>query len=228
MPLLAQRHPVRAAWSRDVPREFTTSVNVRLHPHSVERMNLTDWAEDTARTLLETPLPRRWAHSQGVAARARSLAPILGADADLLTAAAWLHDIGYAPELTNTGFHPLDGARYLRDTEHASDLLCQLVAHHSGAIIEAEEHGLARELCAEFQPVRPDLTDALIYCDMTTDPDGQHLSIQQRLAEIRNRYGPGDLVIRALARSAPYLTSAVARISCRLADSKPAPILVVA
>ena len=57
-------------------------------------MNLAAWAEDTARTLLHEPLPRRWAHSQGVAAQARTLAPILGPDADLLTAAAYLHDIG--------------------------------------------------------------------------------------------------------------------------------------
>ncbi len=32
---------------------------------------------------------------------------------EALVAAAWLHDIGYAPEVTDTGFHPLDGARYL-------------------------------------------------------------------------------------------------------------------
>ena len=64
-----------------------------------------------AQTLLQLPLPRRWAHIQ-VAARARSLAPALGADADLLEAAAWLHDIGYAPGLAATGLHALDGARY--------------------------------------------------------------------------------------------------------------------
>ncbi len=33
-----------------------------------------------------------------------------------LVAAAYLHDIGYAPELAITGFHPLDGARHLRVT----------------------------------------------------------------------------------------------------------------
>ena len=44
---------------------------------------------------------RTWAHVQGVADRARSLAPVLGADADLLEAAAWLHDIGYAPGLVS-------------------------------------------------------------------------------------------------------------------------------
>ncbi len=65
---------------------------------SLGRMNaLASWAEDLVQALLQEPLPRRWAHVQGVAARARSLAPVLGADADLLQAAAWLHDIGYAP-----------------------------------------------------------------------------------------------------------------------------------
>ena len=58
---------------------------------------LAPWAQQLARALLQHPLPRRWTHVQGVAARARSLAPVLGDDADLLEAAAWLHDIGYPP-----------------------------------------------------------------------------------------------------------------------------------
>jgi putative nucleotidyltransferase with HDIG domain len=184
-------------------------------------MNLADWAEDTARTILQTPLPRRWAHSRSVAAQARHLARILGGDAELVTAAAWLHDIGYAPALTDTGFHPLDGARYLRDVERANDTLCRLVAHHSCAIIEAAEHGLADELAREFKPVRRDLTDALIYCDMTTGPDGQRMSLEQRLAEIRTRYGAGHHVNRALTRSAPLLSKAAIRITRRLADAAP-------
>src|ERR1700753_3376670 len=98
-------------------------------------MSKADWAAELARKLLEVPLPRRWAHVQGVAAQARTLAPILGDDADLLEAAAWLHDIGYSPELVETGFHPLDGARYLRDVDHADATLCRLVANHSYAIL---------------------------------------------------------------------------------------------
>src|ERR1035437_10087386 len=148
-------------------------------------MNLADWAEDTARTFLEAPLPRRWAHTLGVAAQARSLAPILGRDADLLTAAAFLHDIGYAPDLIDTGFHPLDGARYLSDTRQATDMLCRLVAHHSCALIEAAERGLANPLSLEFESAPSDLTDALIYCDMTAGPDGQHMDVEQRLSDIR-------------------------------------------
>ena len=175
------------------------------------------WAEATARRLLEHPLPRRWAHTQGVAAAARTLAPVLGPDGDLLTAAAWLHDIGYAPDVTDTGFHPLDGARHLRDTERASSMLCRLVAHHSCAVNEAAERGLARDLTREFRPARRDLADALTYCDMTTSPDGHRLSIAQRLAEIRARYGPDHLVSRTIGRSAPQLTRAVTRVTGRLA-----------
>jgi hypothetical protein len=184
-------------------------------------MSQANWAEATARKLLAKPLPRRWAHTQGVAAAARGLAPVLGPDADLMTAAAWLHDIGYAPDVAATGFHPLDGARHLRDNEGASGMLCRLVAHHSCAINEAIERGLACELTAEFQPARRDLADALIYCDMTTSPDGCSLPVARRLAEIRSRYGPGHLVSRSIARSAPELTSAVGRVTDRLFACSP-------
>src|SRR5690349_15476819 len=64
---------------------------------------LASWTHQLARELLKEPLPRRWAHVQGVANRALGLASVLGADADLLEAAAWLHDIGYAPGLAITG-----------------------------------------------------------------------------------------------------------------------------
>jgi HD domain len=185
-------------------------------------MRQADWAEATARRLLAKPLPRRWAHTRGVAAAARTLAPVLGEDGDLLTAAAWLHDIGYAPEIARTGFHPLDGARHLRDAEGASGMICRLVARHSCAVNEAAERGLGRDLTAEFRPARRDLADALTYCDMTTSPDGQRLPVRQRLAEIRARYGPDDLVSRVIAQSAPELTGAVDRVSGRLAACSPA------
>jgi HD superfamily phosphodiesterase len=174
-------------------------------------MNQAAWAEELARKLLEIPLARRWAHVQGVAARARTLAPILGEDADLLEAAAWLHDIGYSPELAETGFHPLDGARYLRDRHQADAVLCSLVAHHSYAIIEAEERGLAGELSREFSPVSQVLCDALAYCDMTTDPSGNSVSVRDRLSEIRERYGPYSVATRFTRKAEPCLLSSVAR-----------------
>ena len=90
--------------------------------------SLPAWAEALSCNLLEEPLPRRWSHVQGVAARARSLEPAFDADKELLEAAAWLHDVGYLPELARTGLHGLDGARYLRDVQHADPMLCRLVA----------------------------------------------------------------------------------------------------
>jgi HD superfamily phosphodiesterase len=155
---------------------------------SLGHMNtLASWAEQLARALLQEPLSRRWAHSQGVAARARGLAPVLGADADLLEAAAWLHDIGYAPGLTLTGLHQLDGARHLRDAQHADALLCRLLAHHSCAIIETEERGLADVLSLEFEPAPYALSSVLTCCDMTTSPDGELMPVEQRLSEIHDR-----------------------------------------
>jgi hypothetical protein len=181
----------------------------------------TDWAEDTARELLQGPLPRRWAHTQGVAARAASLAGILGEHAGLITAAAWLHDIGYAPAIAATGFHPLDGARHLRDACHADAALCRLVAHHSCAVIEAGERGLRDVLLAEFEPERPELTDALTYCDMTTSPDGRPLSVDERLAEIRTRYGRGHVVDRSIERATPTIRKSAHAVTGRLRGFPP-------
>lgn len=179
-------------------------------------MGHVEWARDLARTLLEEPLPRRWAHTQGVARQATTLNRILGNDADLLTAAAWLHDIGYSPALVVTGFHPLDGARYLRDVEHADSRLCRLVAHHTCAVIEAEERGLVDDLNNEFSPEQDNLVRALTYCDMTTSPGGESVPVEKRLSEIFSRYGPEHVVSRAIARARMVIISHVGEIEREL------------
>jgi len=176
---------------------------------------LASWACQCARELLQQSLPRRWAHVQGVAARARSLAPVLGADAELIEAAAWLHDIGYAPGLATTGLHQLDGARHLRDAQHADAMLCRLVAHHSCAIIEAGERGLADVLNLEFDPAPDALSSALTCCDMTTSPDGEPVPVKKRLAEIHDRYAPGHLVSRSIQRATPMILRAVEQVHQR-------------
>ncbi len=70
-------------------------------------------ARDLAQHFVE-PLGRRWLHVQSVAATARQNASDAGLG-QALVAAAWLHDIGYAEALHETGFHPVDGAQYLHD-----------------------------------------------------------------------------------------------------------------
>ena len=206
--------------SRDVPdvsRRQTASVHVPPRPSTVRLMEetLSAWAERLARNLLEHALPRRWAHVQGVVAQARSLTPAVDADAQLLEAAAWLHDIGYLPEIARTGLHGLDGARYLRDVQNADDMLCRLVAHHSCAVIEAEERGLADDLRREFPPPPRPRADALTFCDMTTSPDGHQVHVSCRLAEIRDRYGSAHPVSRSIRRATPLILQAVDHVYTR-------------
>ena len=136
-----------------------------------------------------------------------------------MEAAAWVHDIGYAPGLATTGLHQLDGARYLRDTQHADAMLCRLVAHHSCAIIEAGERGLADILSPEFEPAPDVLASVLTYCDMTTSPNGELVPVEQRLAEIHDRYGSGHLVSRSIRRATPMILRAVEQVHQRAAQT---------
>ncbi|MGW7457777.1 HD domain-containing protein [Streptomyces sp. NPDC054797] len=175
------------------------------------------WARQVAEKELSGVLPRRWAHSQGVAARAAGLGPVLGGDAELLAAAAVLHDVGYAPRLAETGFHPLDGARFLRDEHGADERLVRLVANHSFALLESEERGLREALEREFPLLdEPLLVDALVYCDMTTTPDGQPTTAKQRVAEIEGRYGADSLIGRFIRRASLEIFAAVARVEAAL------------
>ena len=176
-------------------------------------------ARQLAESLLAESLPRRWAHSQGVAACARSLSSLLGDDAGLVEASAWLHDIGYAPTLVVTGFHPLDGARYLRQHGVQDRRLVTLVAHHSCAVIEADVRGHLDELLAEFPAAEgtvKELLDALTYCDMTTDPGGQPTTVDERLGEILQRYPVEDPVHRAISAASPEITGTAERVVARL------------
>ena len=196
-------------------------MNVPPKLTSVDLMQtLAAWAQDLARTLLADELPRRWSHVQGVAARARTLAAALGPDADLLEAAAWLHDIGYHPDLAGTGLHGLDGARYLRDHHHADPMLCRLVAHHSCAVIEADERGLAHVLARDFAPPPQALADALTFCDMTTSPDGEHVQVEPPPSRDPRPLRPGS---PGQPLDAPRHPAHPARPSARSAPGPPAP-----
>jgi hypothetical protein len=128
-----------------------------------------------------------------------------------------LHDIGYSPEVSRTGFHPLDGARYLMAMGAPTDLV-GAVAHHSCARFEAEERGLASEL-ESFSAPSESVMDALAYADMTTGPTGLGVSVEDRHAEILDRYGPDDPVHRAISKARVDLVTAVQRTEIRLAAS---------
>jgi HD domain len=183
-------------------------------------MQLIPWAASNAELLL-SPLDDRWPHVRQVSMQARRVAEAVPAeDRDLLVAAGYLHDVGYATELAMTGFHPLDGARWIR-SQGQNLRLARLVAHHSCARYEAQVRGLLDVLLAEFEPEDSETYDALVFCDMTTGPTGKTISFEERIEDIYQRYGPNHEVSWALDSSLPCLKACHDRTIARLADSTP-------
>jgi putative nucleotidyltransferase with HDIG domain len=155
--------------------------------------------------LLSDVLPAdsdRFAHTITVGRKAERVAVPLGAsEPELVVAAAFLHDIGYADAAVDTGMHQLDGARFLRSLGYDDDL-CRLVAHHSFARAEARHRGLADVLMAEFVPPDGGLSESLdlvTYCDLTTSSTGEPVSVYERLSGIYARY-PSDHVVTVTMR----------------------------
>jgi hypothetical protein len=171
-----------------------------------------EWAAAEAESLL-SPLGDRWKHVRAVGECAREVSAVLDQeDRRYLVAAAYLHDIGYAPDLQRTGLHQLDGARYLRSL--GAERLARLVAHHSEARFEIRLRGFGSELAA-YKREESWVSDALTYCDLTTGPTGLPMTFQDRIAEVEQRYGDGEIV-DALRQATPYLAGAIERTKDRL------------
>ena len=158
-------------------------------------------------------LGRRWDHVQTVGQLADALAAAGRISADVASA-AWLHDVGYAEELSTTGLHSLDGAAFLA-SEGAPAGVVSLVAHHTGADFEAEERGLRAELAAILAAEPADL-DVLILLDLLTAPDGSLTDPETRVAEILSRYPRSSPVHRAVSRSRAELLASAERARTQL------------
>lgn len=129
--------------------------------------------------------------------------------------AAWLHDIGYNPDLASTGFHPLDGARHLRELGWPADV-CRLVAWHTNAGAEASLRGLGGALAEEFELPPYDAWAALAWADLTSSPAGECWEVEARVGEVLRRYPPGTVVHRAMSASRPALLAAAGRVGEQL------------
>lgn len=172
--------------------------------------------DDLARHRL-SDLEDRWAHTQRVAATAVEVATTVAAvDRECLVSAAWLHDIGYAPVLQRTGFHPIDGAQHLERLGWPFRVVA-LVAHHSCARFEASVRGLSVDLQRwplEDSPVM----DALVYADMTSGPRGERMCFTERIDEILMRYDPDSAVYRSITEARSLLAGHVDRVERKLAS----------
>jgi HD superfamily phosphodiesterase len=175
-----------------------------------------DAAQRLAQQLLGD-LGDRWRHTVGVGNRAAELSGTVAvAERDLLVAAGWLHDIGYAPSLQITGFHPLDGALHLERLGWPAHLV-SMVAYHSGAQFVARALNLLGKL-QRFPQEDSAAADALTYADQTTGPQGQRFTIEQRFAELLDRHGPESPSVVVHHLRAPYLLAVARRVERRIAS----------
>jgi hypothetical protein len=84
--------------------------------------------------------------------------------------------------------------------------------------VEAELRGLSKAL-TEFEREDGLVTDCLIFCDMTTGPDGRLVDVEARLSEILERYGDASLVGRFIETASPQLTTAAERVAAMVAGA---------
>lgn len=75
---------------------------------------------------------------------------------------------------------------------------------------------LLNELNGEFPKDESLPHDELCFCDMTTGPAGQLMTVEQRLADIKVRYGPGSIVGDSIAIAEPELLASVHRVQSKI------------
>jgi hypothetical protein len=153
-----------------------------------------EWSQDD---------PELVPHLAAVGLRCRAWADALQLDLEercLVEAAGYLHDIGKVSSLGESGFHPIDSALFAEE-HNADSRLCALIAHHSGARYEAELAGVDIPYLGEESP----LSDILSVSNMTVDPKGNAVSLDERRREIKHRYGRESDAVIALDRYWPEL-----------------------
>lgn len=149
----------------------------------------------------------RLAHIRQVIELARALEARRGFGGRLIAAALY-HDLGYAPEFAQTGFHPVDSAVLAR-ADGLDPVVTDAVLHHSGARTLAE---LSRpDVLAAYGPVcrmmDTELSRALTFCDNHTGPNGERFTLSERLAEIRQRHAARPAILAVLDRHMPQFLS---------------------
>lgn len=175
------------------------------------------WGRETAAQLLGATSVR-YAHTCRVARQAGSVRHLIPDPwRSVLVEAAWLHDIGYSKELVQTGFHPIDGARWLRSRDRSAEV-CSLVAWHTRALTEARLRGLEDALIAEFVAPPAAAQAMLTWADLTSSPSGQRWEPEIRISEILSRYGPTSIVHQATRANEMQLLADARSVAQRFGD----------
>jgi len=157
--------------------------------------------------------PRRLAHVRGAALIAGMASGALRVDQpETVVAAALLHDIGYAPAVARTGFHPLDGALFLA-REGWPESVVLLVGHHSHAVLLAPYYRVHNAM-ALLDRVPGQAEDIITFSDLRAGANGMGAAPRDRIDDMRRRHAD-RLFIPADIREARFrmMLTAAARIN---------------
>ena len=156
--------------------------------------------------------PQRLAHIMVVADRVRQSArdmnelnPGQNVDEELAFVAALVHDIGYLEDAYQTGFHPLDGARYLERSGFPK--LAELIVGHSSAPEESQLRGLGTINASDDI-----IADLITYWDSQVKQGGEVVAAEQRHEDILLRYGEHSVVGQAAIRARPRIQEIARRV----------------
>lgn len=173
-----------------------------------------------------TKNPKRLQHMRDaalVAADVAALMQLAPVATQQLARAALAHDIGYAPALVRTGYHPLDGALFLEACGE-DPWVVEAVLRHSRAGEGDHLPPTIRQEYARRVPLCEAawLVDATTLCDWRAAGVGGRVSLGQRLWDIVDRH-PGN---EAKAKRAQRLVAEVRQdLACRM-DMRGLPWLV--
>lgn len=143
--------------------------------------------------------------------RGRELAHLRPQALATLELAAVLHDIGRAIDPLDVEPHGLVGAQFLDDLGLHD--VAPLVAHHSGALLEAEARGM-RHL-DRWAPADPELQALLDYADRTVNGRGQMVSLDGRRLELVERFGAQSLKVERFDALLPAAVRTEAWLAAR-------------
>lgn len=166
----------------------------RLAPPRVALRDPSTWLHWIDEAFAAQP-SRTW-HSRSVwhriaTARRHELSWLSADRFESLELAALLHDVGRALDPENTEPHGFVGARFLDDLGLHD--VAPLVAHHSGALLEAADRNMAE---LDVWHSDPELLALLTYADRTTSPRGECVTLEDRRAELVSRYGADAAQVR--------------------------------
>lgn len=173
-----------------------------------------------ARELVESKLvgdefSDRLDHSYGVAHRASDLAAAVGgprgsdeSGREWYWCLGLLHDVGYAEPLS--GHHAFDGAHLVSWSSPDLSQFAPHIAWHSTAKWEYQIMGLH---LADPIPKPSFFDHSLLWlADFTTGPQGQSMTVEERVDEIRQRHRPSSSAVLAIEESRESLARAEAFI----------------